>query len=197
MIMSVDNPTPGQHPGPALAAMMLTNAMVLVDQTAVPLTLAEIMRNYDIGSQKVQWVLNDPVSLSDVPEASHGQVAGVSATAEQFGGALGIAVLYLIFHAAYVTQLHAIINRGPLADLSQDEYARLRADIIAAESIGLKPKVFDPLVSPYLHAAGTAAAWGYAAAFAGITLLGIGGSALAWRTGTTRAAQAQTKRSRQ
>jgi MFS family permease len=32
--------------------------MVLVDQTAVPLTLAEIMRSYDVGSQKAQWVLN-------------------------------------------------------------------------------------------------------------------------------------------
>jgi hypothetical protein len=29
--------------------MTLANAMVLVDQTAVPLTLAEIMRTYDVG----------------------------------------------------------------------------------------------------------------------------------------------------
>ena len=32
--------------------------MVLVDQTAVPLTLPAIMRHYDVGSQSVQWVLN-------------------------------------------------------------------------------------------------------------------------------------------
>ena len=38
--------------------MTLANAMVLVDQTAVPLTPAEIMRTYDVGSQKAQWVLN-------------------------------------------------------------------------------------------------------------------------------------------
>jgi MFS family permease len=38
--------------------MTRANAMVLVDQTAVPLTLAEIMRSYDVGSQKAQWVLN-------------------------------------------------------------------------------------------------------------------------------------------
>jgi hypothetical protein len=37
MIMSVDNPTPGQHPGLVLAAMTLANAMVLVDQTFVDL----------------------------------------------------------------------------------------------------------------------------------------------------------------
>jgi hypothetical protein len=35
--------------------MTLANAMVLVDQTAVPLTLSEIMRTYDLGSQKAQW----------------------------------------------------------------------------------------------------------------------------------------------
>jgi len=50
---------------------------------------------------------------------------------------------------------------------------------ISDESTGLKPKLFDPLLSPYLHAAGTAAAWGYAAAFVGVTLLALGGCILA------------------
>jgi hypothetical protein len=56
--------------------------------------------------------------------------------------------------------LVAIIDRGPLADLTSDEYARLRTDIIVAESTGLKPKLFDPLLSPYLNAAFAASAWG-------------------------------------
>jgi EmrB/QacA subfamily drug resistance transporter len=130
--------------------------------------------------------VNDPVSLSDVPEAAQGQAAGVSATAEQFGGALGIAVLYLIFHTTYVAKLHAIINSGPLADLTQDEYARLKADIIAAESTGLKPKLFDPFLSPYLRSAFIASAWGYAVAFLAVSLLGIVGCVLAWRAGRSR-----------
>jgi hypothetical protein len=46
----------------------------------------------------------------------------------------------------------------------------------------LKPKLFDPLLSPYLKAAGIAAAWGYAAAFVGVTLLGIAGVVLAMTT---------------
>ena len=119
--MIASNRGPTQHPGLVPASMTPANAVVLVDQTALPLTLAEIMPSY-VGSQKAQWVLNaslpglllyggglaivltvnDPVSLSDVPEAAEGQAAGVSATAEQFGGALGIAVLYLIFHTTYV-----------------------------------------------------------------------------------------------
>ena len=96
----------------------------------------------------VVLTVNDPVSGGDVAPADQGQAAGVSATAERFGGALGIAVLYLIFHTTYVAQLHAIIDRGPLADLTTAEYERLRADLLAAESTGLKPKLFDPLLSP-------------------------------------------------
>ena len=46
------------HPRLVLAATTLANAMVLVDQTAVPLTLPAIMRHYDIGSQSAQWALN-------------------------------------------------------------------------------------------------------------------------------------------
>ena len=41
-----------------LVAMTVANAMVLVDQTAVPLTLPQIMRHFDVGSQLVQWVLS-------------------------------------------------------------------------------------------------------------------------------------------
>ena len=46
------------HPRLVLAATTLANAMVLVYQTAVPLTLPAIMQHYDVGSQSVQWVLN-------------------------------------------------------------------------------------------------------------------------------------------
>jgi hypothetical protein len=64
------------------------------------------------GGLAVVLTVNDPVSLSDVPDAAQGQAAGVSATAEQFGGAFGIAAFYLAFHTTYVAQLHAVIDRG-------------------------------------------------------------------------------------
>lgn len=44
----------------------------------------------------------------------------------------------------------------------------------------MKPKLFDPLLSPYLKAAGIAAAWGYAVAFLGVTVLGVAGVILAF-----------------
>ena len=50
----------------------------------------------------------DPVSLDSVDDGLAGQVSGASATAEQAGGAIGIAGLYAIFHEVYVapTQSH-------------------------------------------------------------------------------------------
>ncbi len=42
----------------ALWSMTLANAMILVDQTAVPLALPNIMQDFAVGSLQVQWVLN-------------------------------------------------------------------------------------------------------------------------------------------
>ena len=41
-----------------LVAMTLANAMILIDQTAVPLALPDIMQQFHIGSALGQWVLN-------------------------------------------------------------------------------------------------------------------------------------------
>jgi hypothetical protein len=41
-----------------LWSMTLANAMILIDQTAVPLALPNVMQDFAVGSQQVQWVLN-------------------------------------------------------------------------------------------------------------------------------------------
>ena len=88
--------------------------------------------------------VNDPVSLDTVPSADQGQASGVSATAEQFGGAIGIAALYLLFHATYLSDLNAIIARGPLPDASTQQLIRLREALQASEQTGLHPNSFPP-----------------------------------------------------
>ncbi len=127
---------------------------------------------YGIGLALVLTV-NDPVSLDTVPERDHGQASGVSATAEQFGGALGIALLYLAYHTAYLVNLDRIIDSSPLADLTPSQAARLRDDIIAAESSGLDPNHFDPTLAKYLVSTLDASIWGMSIAFLAVTALSL------------------------
>jgi MFS family permease len=42
----------------ALVAMTIANAMILVDQTAVPLALPAIEKQFGVGTQVAQWVLS-------------------------------------------------------------------------------------------------------------------------------------------
>ena len=125
--------------------------------------------------------VNDPVSLDTLPEPTHGQASGVSATAEQFGGAVGISVLYLLFHATYVSRLHTNIDASPLADLTGAQYAQLKADLIAAEQTGLHPASFDPSLVGYLKSTLDASNWGFAAAFLAASVLSVVGLLVVWR----------------
>ncbi|MGE0300734.1 MAG: MFS transporter [Pseudonocardia sp.] len=127
---------------------------------------------YGIGLALILTV-NDPVSLDSIPEADHGQASGVAATAEQGGGAIGIAVLYAMFHAAYVGQLHERVDSGPLPDLTDSQYQALRADIEAAEQTGLHPNQFDPAFADYLTPARDAAVVGYATAYLAVTVIAV------------------------
>lgn len=127
---------------------------------------------YGIGLAIVLTV-NDPVSLDSVPVEHHGQVSGVSATAEQFGGALGIAAFYLVFHSTYVSRLHTLVDASPLADLTNDQYAALRDDLEAAEQTGLNPTTFDAALRDYLELAFDASARGYAFAFGSAAIIAI------------------------
>ncbi len=131
---------------------------------------------YGIGLALVLTV-NDPVSLDQIPGADHGQASGVSATAEQFGGALGIAVLYSVFHGAYLNDLVAKIDRSSLPDLTTATGDALRNAIGAAEATGLRPGAFDPKVKEYLGVAESASNHAFTVTFlvvAGLALLAAG-----------------------
>lgn len=125
---------------------------------------------YGIGLALVLTV-NDPVTLDQIPERDHGQAAGVSATAEQFGGALGIAVLYSIFHGEYISRLEDRVDASSLPDLNDASGAQLRGAIEAAESTGLNPSTFDPDVRKYLDIAEGAASHGYTVTFISVAVI--------------------------
>ena len=144
------------------------------------LTLLPGLLLYGIGLSLVLSV-NDPVSLDTIADEDQGQASGVSATAEQFGGALGIAILYSIFHSAYVDRLHAGVRASPLPDLSDASYAAMRSALEAAESTGLHPHSFDPALRGYLGVAREAANGGYAVTFVAVAVLSaVAAGLVAW-----------------
>jgi hypothetical protein len=124
---------------------------------------------YGIGLALILTV-NDPVSLDTVPESDHGQASGVSATAEQFGGAVGIAGLYLIFHATYLNQLQSAIAHSPLPRMTAQQGVQFKNALYAAENTGLQPKSFTSSLTPYLLPARAASEDGYSAAFIAVSV---------------------------
>jgi MFS family permease len=129
---------------------------------------------YGIGLAIVLTV-NDPVSLDTIPENDHGQASGVSATAEQGGGAVGIALLYAVFHHAYIADLHNEVTQRGLPAVTPDAGTRLRDGLAAAEQTGLDPATFDPRVSEYLLAARAASDSGYTVVFLATTAIALVG----------------------
>jgi EmrB/QacA subfamily drug resistance transporter len=135
---------------------------------------------YGVGLALVLTV-NDPVTLDTIPESEHGQASGVSATAEQFGGALGVAVLALISHRFYVDRLIERINHSSLADLTSKTGAELRNALHAAEATGLNPHTFDRSVRVYLRVARSASDHGYSVAFIAVAIAAaVGACLVAW-----------------
>ena len=124
--------------------------------------------------------VNDPVSVDSVPDRDQGQASGVSATAEQGGGALGIAVLYALFHQVYLAKLQADMTATGGTALDEDTLSRLKDELIAAEQTGLRPSDFGPYVEQYLLPARAASDFGYSVTFLAVSALAIVGAAAAW-----------------
>jgi EmrB/QacA subfamily drug resistance transporter len=125
--------------------------------------------------------VNDPAALDTIPSRDQGQASGVSATAEQFGGALGIAGLYLVFHTSYLQRLTSSIANSSLPNLTTSQLHQFRSALLAAEQTGLHPKSFDPRLHAYLPLARSASDHGYIVAILAVSLLAIIGLLLvAW-----------------
>jgi MFS family permease len=124
--------------------------------------------------------VNDPVSVDTVPDADQGQASGVSATAEQGGGALGIAVLYALFHQVYLAKFYAAQEAAPGPDLDTATIGRLKDVLIGEETTGLDPAHFAGYVETYLIPAREASNLGYSITFLAVTVLSLVGAAAAW-----------------
>jgi MFS family permease len=135
---------------------------------------------YGLGLSLVLTV-NDPVSLDSIGEPDQGQASGVSATAEQFGGALGIAVLYSIFHASYLDRLTERVNASRLPDLTTTSGTALRDTLQSAEASGLKPGDIQTGLLDYVLIARDASSYGYSVTFIGVAVIAlIAAGLIAW-----------------
>ncbi|TCK24781.1 MFS transporter [Pseudonocardia endophytica] len=155
------------------------------------LALAGLLLAAGVGPQNFWWLLpgllaygvglaivltvNDPVSLDMVPDRDQGQVSGVSATAEQGGGAVGIALLYAVFHSTYVAVLNDQVAEKGLPALTPERGAALRDAIENAEQVGLDPRTFDPRLAEYLLATRAASTAGYTVVFLVSSVLALAG----------------------
>jgi EmrB/QacA subfamily drug resistance transporter len=128
--------------------------------------------------------VNNPVD--EVPRASRGEAAGVQATAEQAGGAIGVAALYAIFHSIYSYDLRTRVDASRLHDLTRSDYKAFENAVIAAERTGLDPKQFDPAYARYLGIARTASEHGYTAVFLTVATLAALGILTAAKLATSR-----------
>jgi EmrB/QacA subfamily drug resistance transporter len=115
--------------------------------------------------------VNDPVSLDMVPARDHGQVSGVSTTAEHFGGAVGIAALYVVFHATYVHRLQSDVSSIALPNMTRQQVQQFRDAVAHAIGTGVRPSTFNSSLTPYLLPARAASEDGYSAAFLAVSLL--------------------------
>jgi hypothetical protein len=105
----------------------------------------------------------------------------VSATAEPFGGALGIAVLYSIFHASYLDELPARIDRSPITNLTDSGYVHLRATIEVTEAHGWSPARLDSSLRDDILIARSAAGDADSVTFGVVTIIVLlGAAATGW-----------------
>jgi EmrB/QacA subfamily drug resistance transporter len=153
-------------------AILLASTLLLAwsVHSAAYLPLLPGLLLYGVGLSLV-LTANDPVSLDTVPVSDHGQASGVSATAEQFGGAVGIAGLYLIFHASYLSELQSKIASSPLPHMTPQQAAQFKNSLIAAESTGLRVNSFGSSIAHYLLPARAASEDGYSLAFITVSVL--------------------------
>jgi MFS family permease len=158
------------------ALLVVSGVALAIGATGDYLELLPGLLIYGVGLALV-LTTNDPVSLDSIPESDQGQASGVSATAEQDGGAVGIALLYALFHTAYVDRLHEIVDASPLPDPSESTYVALRSALEAAEATGLRPEHFDPALVPLLLPAEKAAQHGYALTFLAVSAIALIGLA--------------------
>lgn len=120
--------------------------------------------------------VNDPTAIDPIAPGDHGQAAGVADTAEQVGGALGLATLATVYHSTFLSRYEASAAFQAADSAARDAfYVRIQA----SESTGLDVAQFEP-ASQLLDAAESASLFGYEMSFLAVGLLTAVGAIVMW-----------------
>jgi EmrB/QacA subfamily drug resistance transporter len=126
----------------ALAASGLALAAGVGEQNVVALIPGFLLQGLGLG---VVLTVNDPTGLGAVPPESQGQAAGTINTAEQLGGALGIAALTAIeVGAAERITDERLADRG--IEVTPERVDQFKEYILQAEQVGRSQTAVDSRV---------------------------------------------------
>jgi len=139
-----------------LAASGFALAIGFGQESVVGLVPGLVLQGVGLG---IVLTVNDPTGINAVPEDDRGQASGVIDTSEQFGGAIGIAVLTALFLQYYLSRFFDMLeHRGIHPTSSQSD--RAAEYVMRAEQKGLEqvrpPKFFGDVLGDFrdAHVAG-------------------------------------------
>lgn len=117
-----------------LAASGVALAIGVSDESVGALIPGLVLQGFGLG---IVLTVNDPTGLTAVPEKDRGQAAGVINTSEQFGGAIGIAILTAIEFGHYKSLLAEKLAEKGVSHPTEGEVDQWKEFILKAEEKGL------------------------------------------------------------
>ena len=117
-----------------LAASGVALAIGVSDESVGALIPGLVLQGFGLG---IVLTVNDPTGLTAVPQKDRGQAAGVINTSEQFGGAIGIAILTAIEFGHYKSLLAEKLAEKGVSHPTEGEVEQWKEFILKAEEKGL------------------------------------------------------------
>ena len=130
-----------------LAASGAALALGAGEASAVALIPGLLLQGLGLG---IVLTVNDPTGLTAVPDDDAGEAAGMINTAEQMGGALGIAILTALELGYYFNQLNDTFDKTGFHP-SEQQYDKVRDFIVEAEQRGLNNVPEDSKIVRLAH----------------------------------------------
>lgn len=125
-----------------LAASGVALGVGVAGESAVALMPGLVLQGIGLG---VVLTVNDPVGMNAIDDSEQGQAAGIINTAEQVGGAIGIAILSAIQLSYYLDRLYERLAAERIVPTAA-EVEQVHVYLAQAEQFGLRNVPTTPVV---------------------------------------------------